>query len=93
MWRGTRCGTWERGEVSFSSEQYHPPGTSVGSAEFLWRFHCLGMIVKEIPEGLSAQTLALSVQQTFLQGIEQDPFLIRRIAIVWIWTIPPKVCV
>lgn len=52
----------------------------MGSAEFLWRFHCLGMIVKEIPEGLSTQTLALSVQQTFLQGIEQDPFLIRTIA-------------
>lgn len=51
------------------------------------------MIVKEMPEGLSTQTLALSVQQTFLQGIEQDPFLIRTIAIVWVWTIPPNVCV
>lgn len=50
----------------------------MGSAEFLWRFHCLGMIVKEIPEGLSAQTLALSVQQTFLQGIEQDPFFNKK---------------
>lgn len=81
MVRVKRYTGWDMGEGKFpsplSNTTLQEP-LCTQPTEVLWRFHYLCMIVNrmggEIPEGLSTQTLALSVQQSFLQGIEQDPF-------------------